>query len=287
MRFSEIYNQSKPILSFEFFPPKKEENLQQTFQMIAELNELSPDFMTVTYGAGGGTRSLTRQMVSYIHNDLQVSAVAHLTCIGHNREELDQVLEKLKSAGIDKILALRGDAPLGNNETNSNQQAFCNARELTEYITKRGDFSVAVAGYPETHRDSQSPEADIEYLKEKVSAGAEIIITQLFFDSDFYFRFLEKTKKAGINIPIVPGIMPIANISQIKRFTEMCGASIPKQLQKNLSDLENQPDQVLQFGIDYATEQCKKLLNGGAPGLHIYTLNRCAQTKPIIENLNL
>lgn len=287
MRFSEIYNQSKPILSFEFFPPKKKENLQQTFQMIAELGELAPDFMTVTYGAGGGTRSLTRQMVGYIHNDLKVPAVAHLTCIGHTTEELDQVLENLKSEGIDKILALRGDAPQSPSEVNSNQQAFSNAWELTEYITKRGDFSVAVAGYPETHRDAISPEADIEYLKEKISAGAEVVLTQLFFDSDFYFRFLEKTKKAGINVPIVPGIMPIANVSQIKRFTEMCGASIPKQLQKDLSSLENQPESVLQFGIDYATEQCQKLLSGGAPGLHIYTLNRCAQTKPIVENLKL
>jgi methylenetetrahydrofolate reductase (NADPH) len=287
MKFTEFYSQSSPVLSFEFFPPKSEEFIPKTKALMERLSKLGPDYMTVTYGAGGGTRSFTRDLVSYIQNDLGKTAVAHLTCVSHTVEEVDSVLDELKSSGVQNVLALRGDPPAGADKFIKTEGGFSCARDLCAHIKKRGDFSIAVAGYPEVHQEAESPERDLEYLKEKVDAGAEVIITQLFFSAEMYFSFRDRAQSIGIDVPIIPGIMPIAKVSQVKRFTSMCGASIPKELADQLERIQDNDEAVVKFGTDYAIELARALLDGGAPGLHIYTLNKSQQTTPIVKGLGL
>ena len=283
--FSQIFSSNNKILSLEFFPPKKIEGLESTKELIRDLSGLNPNFMTCTYGAGGSTRDLTKDIVSFIHRELNIPAVAHLTCVGHAKHEIDKVLEGLVDEGISHILALRGDPPKGETNFQAHPDGFTCARDLAKHISNKKNISVAVAGYPETHAEAKSPEADIEYLREKVDAGAELIFTQLFFEAEVYFDFCERAQAAGINVPISPGIMPIASVQQVKRFTKMCGASIPKSLGDSLSQFEGE-EGVTQFGIDYATELSSVLLEGGAPGIHLYTLNKSVQSRPIIENLS-
>lgn len=287
MFFKDLYSQNKKTLTFEFFPPRKEEFLNNTFALVEELSKCNPDFMTVTYGAGGGTRDLTKKIVSFIHSDLGVPAVAHLTCVGHSIEEIDLVLDSLKAEGVSNILALRGDPPKGENKFIPHPQGFSCARDLIRHIAKRGDFSIAAAGYPETHAEAESPEADIAYLKEKCDEGAEIVLTQLFFESSMYFDFVERAESAGITAAIVPGIMPIASVKQIKKITSMCAATIPSPMLTDLEKIEGDTDAVIQYGIDYCIRLCDELLAGGAPGIHLYTLNKSTQTKPIVEALSI
>jgi methylenetetrahydrofolate reductase (NADPH) len=289
MKFSDLFSSAREegskVLSFEFFPPKKKESLSVTKALMEDLLHCNPHCMTVTYGAGGGTRSFTRELVSYIHNNLHCPAVAHLTCVGHSATEIDTVLDELKAEGVDNVLALRGDPPKGETQFTVHPEGFANAKELVTHIKKQNRFSLAVAGYPETHQNAESPDAEMAYLKQKVEAGAEIIITQLFFEADMYFRFVDRAAAVGINVPIVPGIMPIGNVSQVQRFTGMCGASIPDSLGEKLESLKDKADDVHQFGISYAVDLCEKLLVGGAPGIHLYTLNKSSQVKPIAEAL--
>ena len=285
MSFSEFYARRTPAISFEFFPPKQESNLSVVEETIRDSVELSPDFITITYGAGGGTRELTRKLVSFVNNQIPLPAAAHLTCVGHSVADIDAILDELASVGISRIVALRGDPPKGATTFEPHPQGFANAMQLTEHIHRRGGFSVAVAGYPETHQEAQSSAADIEYLKRKVDAGAEAVLTQLFFDEELYFRFRDRAVAAGITVPIVPGIMPISNVAQIKRFTSMCGATIPERLLTTLVDFESDELAVQAFGVEEAVRMCSRLLAEGARGLHIYTLNKSTQIRPIIMNL--
>lgn len=281
--FREIYSQKRPVFSLEFFPPKVPEKLEATKELIRALNHPSVTFMTVTYGAGGGSRTFTKELVSYIHHTLEKPAVAHLTCVGHSREEIDEVLEDLKKKGIQRILALRGDitSTMAGKKPESD---FSCALDLIAHIAKRRDFSIACAGYPETHRDAASSEADIKYLKQKVDAGSEVIFTQLFFEADLFFRFRDAAVKAGITVPIVPGIMPISDVAQLERFTSLCGASIPDALHSKLLILKGDKKAVVNFGSDYASELSRTLISGGVPGIHLYTLNRADQVLSILSN---
>ncbi len=285
MRFLDIVQGSSPSISLEFFPPKSADRLDATFELISELSKCSPDFMTVTYGAGGGTRQLTRQMVSFINRELHIPAVAHLTCVGHSSAEVDEVLDSLRDEGIKHVLALRGDPPKGQTSFVPHEEGFHNARDLVRHICSKYDFSLGVAGYPETHMDAKSPEDDLLYLKEKLDAGAEIVITQLFFDEELYFDFVRRARSVGITQPIIPGIMPISNVGQLKRFTQMCGASLPDALLGELENIKDDHSAVGAFGVNYAIGLCRRLLEGGAPGLHLYTLNKSNQIRPIIEEL--
>lgn len=287
MRFKEIFQRYNRVLSLEFYPPRKVENIGDTLDLIAELKTKSPHFMTCTYGAGGGTRSLSREIVTYIQNVLDVQAAQHLTCVGHSKDDIDQILQELEDVGVQRVLALRGDPPKGESSFETHPDGFANARDLTAYIRRNTDFSIAVAGYPETHREAISPDADITYLKEKVDAGAEVVITQVFFEPKLYFDYVERLEANGVRIPVLPGIMPVANANQLKRFIELCGASIPTELSSRLHALGDNAAAVTQFGVDYAVRQCEALLRGGAPGIHLYTLNRTRQCVEIIDALNL
>lgn len=277
---------SKPfVVSLEFFPPRQEEGMNATKELIRTFTDLHIDFMTVTYGAGGSTQSLTAELVSYVKSELGQRAVAHLTCVGHAKRQIDQIVSEFVKAGINDILALRGDPPKGSDSFVPPKDGFSCARDLIAHLNGNHQVSVLCAGYPETHRDAKSPDADIKYLREKVEAGAEVILTQLFFDVDFYQRFVERAQKEGITVPIVPGIMPVRNVSQVERFTAMCGATIPAALMKKLDELRDDKEALKDFGAQYALEMCLKLKQAGAPGVHLYTLNHSTQVRRVISQM--
>jgi methylenetetrahydrofolate reductase (NADPH) len=285
MRFKEIFAQQRAVLSLEFFPPKQEDALPSALEMIKKLSGYSPDFMTVTYGAGGSTRGLTAEMIGYVTSLPTSTAVQHLTCVGHSRADIDDIEEDLYSRGVRNVLALRGDPPKGTTSFVAREDGFSCARDLVRHLAAKNRLSLAVAGYPEVHTEAKSEDDDLRYLKEKVDAGAELIVTQLFFEPDIYFRFVEKLKRLGIDVPVSAGVMPIGNANQVRRFTSMCGASIPTAISAKLVELENNPDDIRKYGTEYAIEQCRKLLAGGAQGLHLYTLNQSSQAEPILRAL--
>jgi methylenetetrahydrofolate reductase (NADPH) len=285
MRISTILQNKSPAFSFEFFPPKTDADGEALFRTAETLRALHPDFITVTWGAGGGTRRKTLDITSSIKSDLGVETMAHLTCVGASRNELDEILDEIVDRGIENILALRGDPPRGQKEFIAHPDGFTHASELVQHISSRWDLCIGVAGYPEGHPEARDREEDLRHLKAKVEAGASFVTTQLFFDNEMYFRFVDRARRIGIDVPILPGIMPVTNVKQLRRFTGMCGASIPSALATRLETIQADGEAVVSYGIEYASAQCEALLAGGAPGVHFYTLNRSHSTVEILKNL--
>jgi methylenetetrahydrofolate reductase (NADPH) len=285
MRIVDKLGAKSPAISFEFFPPKGQEGVDRLFAAVAELAPFAPAYVSVTYGAGGSTRQLTVELVGRIQRDVGIDAMAHLTCVGATRAELAGVLDQLQTAGVGNVIALRGDPPKGASTFVTPEGGFGHASELAGFIKQRGDFCIAGACYPEKHPEAVSLDVDLANLKRKVEAGAEFLITQLFFDNADYFAFVERARAAGIGVPIIAGIMPITNVSQIKRFTAMCGARIPDALLQKLEPIAADADAVAEVGVQHATTQCRDLLGRGAPGVHFYTLNRSKATVEILRRL--
>jgi len=279
-------NPSKPCFSFEFFPPKTPEGEKQLWAALEDLRSLEPGFVSVTYGAGGSTRDRTIDLVSHIKERTGIEAMAHLTCVGHTRDELSQVLDRLAKARIENVLALRGDPPKGQAAFTRAEGGLQYASELVELIRERDlGFCVGAAGYPEGHVETASRDTDLLNLKKKVDAGCDFVITQLFFDNAFYFDFVERARRVGVNVPIVPGIMPITNFEQVQKFVRLCGATVPMRLQLELERVKDNPEAVMQLGVAHATVQCMELLSRGVPGVHFYTLNRSPATRMIVSAL--
>jgi methylenetetrahydrofolate reductase (NADPH) len=282
VRISSLFRRGRPVFSFEFFPPKTDKAAEDLLATVADLHEaLAPDFVSVTYGAGGSTRARTLECVTRIQKDLNITAMAHLACMGHNEAELVELVSRLLSEGIENILALRGDPPKDVPLDGMNRE-FSHATDLIALLRRHSNVCIGAACYPETHPEAVSPEDDIKWAKRKVELGAEFLITQLFFDDADYFAFLDKARAAGIEVPIVPGIMPITNVAQIERFTKLCGARIPAPLKQRLDRHRDDPAAVMAIGIEHAISQCRDLLQGGAPGLHFYTLNKSHATRSIL-----
>ncbi len=278
----------EPVFSFEFFPPKTEEGVRQLFQTVEALRPLGPAFVSVTYGAGGSTRARTLEIVTRLKRETEVEAVAHVTCVGASRDELASVLDEVAAAGIENVLALRGDPPRGKATFEPHPDGFRWASELVAFIRsqpRRWRFCLGAASYPEGHVETRDLARDLQNLKVKVDAGADFLVTQLFFENVHYFRFLERAQAAGIRVPIIPGIMPMTNVEQIERFTAMCGADIPRPLRAAMEVRRSDPEGALQLGLAYATLQCSDLLRRGAPGIHFYTLNRSPSTRAILAAL--
>jgi methylenetetrahydrofolate reductase (NADPH) len=288
VRIDELLAQNhRPVFSFEFFPPKTEEGLRNLFDAVGELRSLRPDYVSVTYGAGGSTRHKTIEIVSRIKEEYGIEAMAHFTCVGSTVEQLRETLDAMAAVGVDNVLALRGDPPAGQEEWTKTEGGLEFSRELVQLIRGGYPFSIGAACFPETHIHATSAEDDLYYLKEKVDAGAAFLITQLFFDNALYFDFVHRARDIGIEVPIIPGIMPITNVKQLERMTSLCGATIPSRLRRELISRSDQPDAVEHFGVAYATMQCAELLRGGAPGIHFYTLNRSPATRAILSALKL
>jgi methylenetetrahydrofolate reductase (NADPH) len=288
VRIDELFSTNTgPVFSFEFFPPKTDEGLRNLFEAIGALRALQPDFVSVTYGAGGSTRHKTIEIVSRIKREYGIEAMAHFTCVNSTVDELRETLDQMVAVGVDNVLALRGDPPAGQEDWIKTEGGLEYSRELVELIEADYPFSIGAACFPETHIHATSAEDDLRHLKEKVDAGARFLITQLFFDNALYFDFVRRAREIGISVPIVPGILPITNLGQLERITSLCGASIPAGLTRELHVRAEQPDAVGDLGVAYATLQCAELLAGGAPGIHFYTLNRSPATRAILSALRL
>jgi methylenetetrahydrofolate reductase (NADPH) len=285
MRISHALATQRPFFSFEFFPPRTDEAHAHLLETVRTLRELRPAFVSVTYGAGGSTRARTIEISKQIQNDIGLNVMAHVTCVGSTRADLRSVLNDLEAAGIENVLALRGDPPKGSAVFDVPAGGFEHASDLTAMLDRNYHFCVGGACYPEKHIEASSSEEDLYNLKRKVDAGAEFLISQLFFENDRYFEFVERAKAMGITVPIVPGIMPITNFEQIQRFTAMCGATIPPKLLAELQVRRDEPKAVEELGVAYATLQCTDLLRRGAPGIHFYTLNKSPATRAIVSAL--
>lgn len=283
MRIASLFEPKKTVLSFEIFPPKRTSPVETIYKTLDELKDLKPDFISVTYGAGGNAAdTATSDIASAIKDKYKIEPLAHLTCVNHTKPEIELILDRLAGCGIENILALRGDR----NPNIEPRDDFRYASELVEFIKNRNDFHVSGACYPEGHVDAGTMEEDIKNLRFKVDAGAEHLISQLFFDNSFFFDFLEKTRLAGITVPIEAGIMPVVNKAQIERMVTLCGASLPPKFAKMMQRFENSPEALRDAGIAYAVDQIVDLISQGVDGIHIYTMNNAYIARKISESIS-
>ena len=285
MRIDEALATTRPFFSFEFFPPKDDAGSRQLFETISALQPLRPAFVSITYGAGGSTRARTVALAKQIQHEIGLTVVAHVTCVGASRAELRSLFDDLARAGIQNVLALRGDPPKGSEGFVAVPGGFGHANELIAMLRRNYDFCIGAACYPEKHPEAETFEADLASLRAKVDAGADFFVSQLFLDNDLYFDFERRASAAGIETPILPGLMPITNFEQIKRFVAMCGASIPPKLHVEMELRKGDADAVEALGVAYASMQAVALLQAGAPGIHFYTLNKSPATRAIVSSL--
>ncbi|MDR3709592.1 MAG: methylenetetrahydrofolate reductase [NAD(P)H] [Capsulimonadaceae bacterium] len=283
MSYFEKLQAGTPTLSYEVFPPKNPLGWESLYATLAEIRRRTPDFVSVTYGAGGSTRDKTIDLVSRIQRELGLASVAHLTCVGHSRDEIDAILDQLTRAGIEGIMALRGDPPKGDAAFLPHPEGFAHASELIAYIKARYKFRIGCACYPEKHPEAVALRDDIVHLKLKQDQGASVAVSQLFFDNENFKRFIDQVRAAGVTLPIIAGIMPVTGLSQLRRFRELSGTEIPKKLTDFLG--EGDDETIAERGIDFGVEQCADLLDSGVAGLHLYTLNRCTSTTRITDAL--
>ena len=287
MKLADLYARPGLTLSVEFFPPKTDKGEENLFNEIEIIKRLNPAFCSVTYGAGGSTRETTVELVDRIHRESCLEVMCHLTVVGQSKDEARSILKKLKHKGIENLIALSGDPPQGMADWRPHPDGFHHAVELVREAVALGGFSVAVAGFPEVHPRAVSRAADLKYMRDKIDAGAVAIITQLFFDNDDYYRYVEDVRKLGITVPIVPGVLPILSAPQVRRFTALCCAKIPAPLERELAKVENDDDAAVKLGIEYASRQCEALIKFGAPGIHFYSLNKSLSLRAIGKNLCL
>ncbi len=285
MKFPDCYASGDPVVSFELFPPHNDLGLAKLEERLPKLIALQPSFLTVTYGALGTTRERTLQVVSKIRNTYGKEVAHHLTCVGSTREEIAQLLHDIRKANIENIVALRGDPPQGETEFKPLKGGYRYGNELVEHIRKSGGFGIAVAGYPEKHIEAPDLETDLKHLKRKVDAGADLVITQLFYDNRFFYEFVERCRAIGIKKPIVPGLLPILNVEQIKRITRICGSSIPTELLHKLTQAGDDREKVHEIGIRHTLAQAQDLLAHGVAGIHFYVLNQYFHIAEIMEEI--
>lgn len=285
MKLKTILQSPAPVFSFEFFPPKTSKGEANLLRHVEKLKALGPSFFSMTYGAGGSTREKTVELGHRIREASGIETVCHVTCVGQSRDEVRDVILQIKSLGMENVMALRGDPPRGVERWEPHPDGHRHAVELVREISAIGGMSVAVAGFPETHPEATSFEQDLVYLREKVEAGADLIVTQLFFDNEFFYRFDREAKACGITVPIIPGVMPVRSVAQIRRIAEMAHARIPEKFEAELQRVDGDEEATLELGIDYAAAQIRKLLEYGVPGVHLYCLNRSELAVAIFKRL--
>jgi methylenetetrahydrofolate reductase (NADPH) len=277
----------KRTISCEFFPPREAEGIPNVLRVIDRVSAFCPDFVSVTYGAGGSTRAFTEEITMHVKLETDLEVMAHLTCVGQTKEEIHGVLERLDRAGVDNVIALRGDPPRGQSDFIPVEGGFNHSTDLIKHIKKNFQFGIAGACYPEGHTESPDLNTDLRYAKLKVEKGADFLITQLFYDNNYFFEFVDRAQKFGINVPIVAGVLPILSAPQIRRFTALCGARIPSELDQQLDKYAEDDNAVRELGIEYATKQVRELWDSGVPGIHFYVLNRSYSVSKILANLGL
>lgn len=283
MKIKDMFKKKKTVVSFEIFPPKIDVPIDTIYNSLEQFRALNPDYISVTYGAGGSGKSRTAEIASKIKQEYNTESMAHLTCVGHTKEEIDNLLDTLQEKGIENILALRGDPPANQSDFDFSKNYFKYASELIRYIKGRNDFCIAAAAYLEGHVDSRRLKEDLYYLKKKVDEGVDFLVTQLFFDNRLFYDFLDKAAAIGINCPVTAGIMPIFRADQIKAITAKSGCSIPAKLVLLMDKYSDNPDDMRKAGIEYAGVQIRDLIENGAPGIHLYTMNRPKSSKEVLE----